>query len=121
MRLTYNSIFFKIYCFIFAKKIGEDDYGNRYYAKKNTSPKNNFRERRFVIYKGIVEASKVPQIWNAWLHHAEIDPPNTNLNKPDWIKRHTPNMTGTPYSYEYKLDKSFKKKNNLDTVWRPDE
>jgi hypothetical protein len=30
-------------------------------------------------------------------------------------------MTGTPHSYEYKLDKSFKKKNNLDTVWRPDE
>ena len=46
-----------------------------YFAKKVYSPKNNFRERRFVIYNGIVEASKVPQRWNAWLHHVEEDPP----------------------------------------------
>ena len=72
MKLSYNSIFFKIYCFLFAKKIGCDEYGNKYYTKKNLSPKNNYRERRFVIYKGIVEASKVPQEWNAWLHHAMI-------------------------------------------------
>ena len=26
MRLSYNSIFFKIYCLIFAKKVGEDEY-----------------------------------------------------------------------------------------------
>ena len=61
MRLSYNSIFFKVYCLIFAKKIGKDEYGNTYFAKKSYSPKNNFRERRFIIYNGIVEASKVPQ------------------------------------------------------------
>ena len=33
MRLSYNSIFFKIYCLIFAKKVGEDEYGNSYFIK----------------------------------------------------------------------------------------
>jgi len=34
MRLSYNSIFFKIYCHLFAKKVGTDDYGNLYFKKK---------------------------------------------------------------------------------------
>ena len=34
MRLTYNSIFFKIYCLLFAKNIGSDQYGNKYFIKK---------------------------------------------------------------------------------------
>ena len=46
-----------------------------YFIKKSNSPKNNHRERRFVNYRGIVEASKVPQCWNAWLHHVVKEPP----------------------------------------------
>ena len=34
MSLSYNSWFFKIYCNIFAKKIGIDKYGNIYYQKR---------------------------------------------------------------------------------------
>ena len=34
MSLSYNSVFFKIYCKFFAKYVGEDDYGNLYYSKK---------------------------------------------------------------------------------------
>ena len=37
MSLSYNSAFFKIYCKFFAKFVGEDDYGNSYYTKKNNS------------------------------------------------------------------------------------
>ena len=121
MRLSYNSIFFKIYCLIFAKKVGEDEYGNTYFTKKSYSPKNNFRERRFVIYKGIVEASKVPQRWNAWLHHVEETPPEKNIPKPSWLKNHSPNLTGTPFSYEYKLDDSVNIKDKKKSIWKPDE
>ena len=121
MRLSYNSIFFKIYCLIFAKKVGNDEYGNTYYVKKSNSPKNNHRERRFVNYKGIVEASKVPQCWNAWLHHVVKDPPVTDQRKPEWIKEHTPNLTGSPYSYEYTFEKNPKKKQKNDSIWSPDE
>ncbi len=120
MKLSYNSIFFKIYCFFFAKNVGKDEYGNSYYTKKNASPKNNYRQRRFVIYKGIVEASKVPQEWNAWLHHVTDTPP-IEKKKLSWFKDHSPNLTGSPFAYEYKDQKKQKKVKNIYTVWSPDE
>ena len=57
-----------------------------------------------------MKASKVPQRWNAWLHHVEEKPPENNISKPSWSKKHSPNLTGTPFSYEYKLDESINKK-----------
>ena len=119
MSLSYNSWFFKIYCNIFAKKVGKDDYGNKYFSRRNFSPKNNFRERRFVIYKGSVEASKTPQEWNAWLHHMTDEIPRKNMRKPDWIKDHVPNLTGTPYAYEYKDKKNTARIKNIYSIWRP--
>ena len=72
-----------------------------------------------VVYKeGYVEASKVPQSWNAWLHHVIDDVPAINKNKPEWIKNHTPNLTGTSFAYEYKKSK---KKESLYSSWSPDE
>ena len=71
--------------------------------KKNNGIKNNSRERRFIIYKGIVEASKVPQEWKCMAYHVSNDLPK-KLLKP-WMKDHLPNMTGTPYAYEYKDQK----------------
>tara|TARA_B100000886_G_scaffold334011_2_gene288910 strand:+ start:1113 stop:1478 length:366 start_codon:yes stop_codon:yes gene_type:complete len=121
MYLSYNYFFFKLYCFLFAKKAGEDSYGNIYYFKKNNSPINNFRDRRFVLYKGVVEASKIPQEWNAWLHHRSIDVPKKISLKPKWIKEHVPNLTGTPFAYEYKDRKNKKKLKNIYSVWSPDE
>ena len=120
MSLSYNSVFFKIYCKFFAKFVGTDDYGNLYYTKNNNSIKNNSRERRFIIYKGIVEASKVPQEWNAWLHHVSDDLPKKSLKK-SWMKDHLPNMTGTPYAYEYKDQKKSYKVKNIYSIWKPDE
>ena len=118
MKLSYNSIFFKFYCLIFAKKVGKDEYGNTYYVKINISP-NNFRERRLVVYKGYVEASKVPQSWNAWLHHVIDDVPAINKNKFFFIKNHTPNLKVKSFAYEYK--KKSKKKESLYSSWSPDE
>ena len=120
MKLSYNSIFFKIYCSLFAKKVGKDEYGNAYYSKKNLSRKNNYRQRRFVIYKGIVEASKVPQEWNAWLHHVSEAPPLPK-KKLKWYKDHIPNLTGSPFAYEYKDQKKPKQVKNIYSTWSPDE
>ena len=88
--------------------------------KKNLSPKIITDKRRFVIYKGIVEASKVPQEWNAWLHHATDSPP-TETKKLSWYKDHSPNLTGSPFAYEYKDQKKPKQIKNIYTVWSPDE
>ena len=56
--------------------VGADKYGNRYYRGRGRNRHN--RERRWVVYKGRPEASKVPPEWHSWLHHmteSECDPP----------------------------------------------
>jgi NADH:ubiquinone oxidoreductase subunit len=38
--------------------------------------------RGFVLFKGAVEASKVPADWHGWLHHTQDDtPPEGRLSK----------------------------------------
>ena len=54
--------------------VGADGYGNRYYRLKGDKPTRRgggrfSRERRWVIYDGEPEGSKVPPEWHAWLHH----------------------------------------------------
>ena len=83
--------------------VGTDDYGNRYYQLKNYKLQplggGRFsRERRWVIYKGEAEGSKVPPEWHAWLHHTYDEVPKPRTRYP-WEKPHQPNMTGTPLSY----------------------
>ena len=56
MNLISNQFFLKIYSKFFATSVGQDEYGNKYYSVKNNSPKNNYRERRWVIYNGEIEA-----------------------------------------------------------------
>lgn len=79
--------------FLHGKKIGTDDSGNIYYTcKKN--------ERRWVIYNGEIEASRIPPEWHAWLHRLVKDPPTiAPLPKKEWEKDHLPNLTGSPKSY----------------------
>ena len=101
------------------KKVGKDNYGNTYFENKTKSPKNNFRQRRLVIYSGSVEASKIPQEWNAWLHHMTDEVPRNNTNKPSWTQDHVPNLTGTPYAYEYKDKKDSSKVKNIYSIWKP--
>jgi NADH:ubiquinone oxidoreductase subunit len=71
------------------RRVGEDSFGNRYYQNRTGS-------RRWVIYNGTVEASRVPAEWHGWLHHTFREPPTV---KPPvaraWQLNHLPNMTGT--------------------------
>ena len=60
--------------------VGTDQYGNRYYRLKGDKPSRRgggrfSRERRWVIYNGEPEASKVPPEWHAWLHHTVNEVP----------------------------------------------
>ena len=70
---------------------------------------------------GKIEASKIPQVWNAWLHHMTDELPETSIRKFSWIKEHVPNLTGTPYAYEYKDKKDKKKIKNIYSTWSPNE
>lgn len=79
-------------------EVGHDDFGNRYYRSRHT-PKGT-RERRWVIYAGEPEASKIPPEWHIWLHHISEAPltPQDGFNKP-WQKPHQQNLTGTDQAY----------------------
>ena len=78
--------------------VGEDAFGNRYY--RETGRPARARRRRWVVFKGAVEASKTPPEWHAWLHCMSDDPPSEKpLETKPWQKPHLPNLSGTAGAY----------------------
>ena len=78
-------------------RIGEDHMGNVYYEGGKDLSGN---PRRWVIYNGSNDASRVPPEWHVWLHHSIDGPPESNLPPPRiWQKDYVPNQTGTPGAY----------------------
>jgi len=85
----------------FGELVGEDAQGNRYYRTRGgaVDPTLHF-ERRWVIYNGTAEASRIPPEWHGWMHHTVDVPPTQDGYTPrEWEKPHVPNMTGTPQAY----------------------
>ena len=79
------------------EQVGSDAQGNRYFRSK---PKKGQRERRWVIYEGANDASRVPAEWHGWLHGAFDDVPESHLPPPRiWEADYTPNATGTATAY----------------------
>ena len=80
--------------------IGEDDFGNRYYEAKDNRDSYDARKRRWVIYNGYAEATRVPPSWHGWLHHTvDVAPTEEHYTPREWEQPHVPNMTGTPNAY----------------------
>ena len=85
----------------FGELVGTDDEGNRYYRTRGgkIDPTLHF-ERRWVIYNGTAEASRIPPEWHGWMHHTvDVPPTEENYAAREWEKPHVPNMTGTPAAY----------------------
>ncbi|MCE2988144.1 MAG: NADH:ubiquinone oxidoreductase subunit NDUFA12 [Phenylobacterium sp.] len=83
--------------------VGEDDFGNRYYEARDASDSYDGRRRRWVIYRGYPDASKVPAEWHGWLHYTFDDPPTVApLKRRSWEKDHQPNLTGTVHAWRPK-------------------
>ena len=58
------------------------------------------RRKRWVIYDGVVEASRVPPEWDSWLHYTtDVVPPAGGSARKTWQKEHEPNLTGTDHAY----------------------
>lgn len=88
----------KIFIKMSAQLVGRDEFGNRYYLSRRR--RGNGRQRRYVVYQGRVEASKVPSDWHGWLHYTEdTPPPAQGHTKQNWQKQHLPNLTGTRHAY----------------------
>jgi len=78
------------------KLAGTDSQGNRYYRERRA--RSGHRQRRWVVYKGRGEASRVPPEWHAWLHYT-VDQPLSVASEKSWVKDHQPNLTGTSEAY----------------------
>jgi NADH:ubiquinone oxidoreductase subunit len=79
--------------------VGTDEFGNRYFEARDVKDSYDGRKRRWVLYKGYAEASKIPPDWHGWMHYTYDDPPSkVALPRKDWEKPHMPNMSGTPYA-----------------------
>lgn len=75
------------------QKVGEDDQGNTYYRNADDS-------RRWVMFNGEMEASRVSPEWHGWLHRTWDEPPTEKpLARKDWEKPHVENLTGTMRAY----------------------
>jgi NADH:ubiquinone oxidoreductase subunit len=80
--------------------VGEDSFGNRYFEAKDAKDSYDGRKRRYVIYKGYADASKVPAEWHGWLHYTFNDPPTeVPLHRQAWELEHVPNLTGTIHAW----------------------
>jgi NADH:ubiquinone oxidoreductase subunit len=95
----------RFYTWRFGERVGVDEFGNVYYRTKGGArdPALGF-ERRWVIYNGLAEASRIPPGWYGWMHH-QVDRPPTEVAAyvpREWEKPHVPNMTGTPRAYRPK-------------------
>ena len=85
----------RISIFFFGKFVGKDNFGNKYYETK--------RGKRFVIYNGEVDASKIPNEWYSWIHFTKNKIENIHeFKKFDWQKPHQSNMTGSNKAYSPK-------------------
>lgn len=78
-------------------RVGEDSLGNVYYEGGRDG---SGIVRRWVIYSGSTDASRIPPEWFGWMHHQVDDIPARSLPAPRaWQKPALPNLTGTPLAY----------------------
>lgn len=92
----------RLYTFLYGTLVGQDPFGNRYYQSRGNAKRvtDARKRKRWVIYKGMAEPSKVPAEWHGWLHYThDLSPTERKVPHYDWQKPHQPNLTGTKKAY----------------------
>ena len=86
------------------EKVGSDSFGNVYYRSRGGAIDPALgHERRWVIYNGEADASRVPPGWHGWLHHRVATPPSEESYAPrEWEIAHEGNPTGSARAYRPK-------------------
>lgn len=98
------------------QRVGDDSQGNIYYRNADDS-------RRWVIFNGEAEASRINPDWHGWLHRTWDEPPSDRpLVHKVWEKPHQENLSGTPRAYA--PAGSIRRENPADRgdyeAWRPE-
>jgi len=81
-----------LHTWIHGVAVGSDGFGNRYYQSKDGN-------RRWVLYRGTIDASLTPPEWNAWLRFTLSELPSPECRRKAWEKDHLPNLSGTEGAY----------------------
>jgi NADH:ubiquinone oxidoreductase subunit len=83
------------------ERVGEDEFGNVYYRSKGGAKDPALGiERRWVIYAGLADLSRVPPGWRGWLAHTYPTAPSQEEYAPrEWQKNGAENHTGTAQAY----------------------
>jgi len=98
-----------LYTFLYGNLVGKDSGENKYYCNSK-----NFKDpdsKRWVIFNGAIEATKIPPHWHSWLHKSIDEPPIDYSHNFSWQKKHQENMTGTDKAYfpnSHPLSNSYK-------------
>tara|TARA_B100000029_G_C17425473_1_gene905895 strand:- start:346 stop:714 length:369 start_codon:yes stop_codon:yes gene_type:complete len=102
-----------IYTLFKGKLVGKDQFGNKYYSSSNG--------KRWVVYKDLVESSKIPPDWHSWIHFIKKNKPYDNVNKYEWQRDHQENLTGTDKAYKPEGSLSVNKKKSIKKyeTWKP--
>lgn len=88
----------RLFTWLRGELVGEDAQGNRYYRERKAP--TGRRQKRWVLYRGEAEASRVPPDWHGWLHHTVSEPPPPGgLPHKAWEKDHVRNLSGTALAY----------------------
>ncbi|MDB5683199.1 MAG: dehydrogenase [Sphingomonas bacterium] len=74
-------------------RVGTDSFGNTYFRAKKGG-------RRWVMYSGSNDASRIAPEWHSWLHHTIDSLPDEVMPPPrEWQKPPIANLTGTDSAY----------------------
>ena len=103
----------------FGSEVGRDEFGNVYFQQKDNP------RRRWVIYAGDNDGSRVPPGWQAWLRGTIDELPDKALPpRRRFEKAAVPNVTGTALAYRPggALDSSTKRAAATGDyqAWKPD-
>ena len=86
---TFGTFFYTLF---FGKLVGKDQFGNKYYKSR--------KNKRWVIYKSIIDSSQISAEWHLWIHHLSLNAPSENIKKFPWQIPHESNPTGTDKAYK---------------------
>ncbi|EGR27850.1 NADH dehydrogenase, putative [Ichthyophthirius multifiliis] len=89
----------------YAKEVGEDEFGNRYYEDWDVDHKNQTRWVEYSDYFMLMwsNGDKIPNKWHGWLCHMYDDVPTRTgqsaFVKHHYLKQHKQNLSNTPLGY----------------------